>query len=92
MANVVITTTANRINVVFNDASSEVGMDKGSWRKDHVLHVQLKTDHVEVQMDGSEHRWEVVDAAASNYLVIDTIDGAGPTSLSDLYDKLIAML
>ena len=90
MPNIVITTTTGLIKVVFNDESSKVSMDKGTWRKDKVQRVILVSDHVEVQTQ-DDHRWLCVDSATDNFLIIDTIDGASPSSLLDLYDKLVAI-
>jgi len=34
----------------------------------------------------------MVYSASGSNMVIDTVDGAAPTSNSDLYDKLIALI
>ena len=92
MANTVITSTTNSIKVVFNDNSPNVGMDKGVWRKSVIVSMALRTDHIEVvSLLGA--RWTVVYAAGvAGAIVIDSVDAASPSSLSDLYDKLSALL
>lgn len=94
MPDVVITSTTNSVKVDFGDFSSSVGYSKGVYGKSDIQYMTLKTDHVEVVAADSA-RWI---CAASNAtvapqsLIISTIDGVGPTSLSDLYDKLSALL
>lgn len=93
MANTVITSTTNSIKVVFNDDSSKVGIDKGTWNKGSIIAFKLHSDHVSAETNDSVGRWIVDDGTNSiGALIIDTIDGASPSSLSDLYDKLIALI
>ena len=93
MPNTVITSTTNSIKVVFNDDSSKVGIDKGTWRKDAVLAFKLYSDHVSAETSDAVGRWIVDDGTNSiGALIIDSVDGASPLSLSDLYDKLIALI
>lgn len=89
MANIVITTTTNKYDVVFNDLATQVGIVKGTWLKDHVANILLKSDHVEVSLF-QERTWLV--GFDSSYMQIDSINAVAPTSNSDLYDKLIAVL
>lgn len=92
MAKTVITSTTNSIKVVFNDDSTLVGMDKGTWVKANIDAFHLNSDHIEVIADNGA-RWIVSNATNSiNALAVDTVDGAAPTSLSDLYDKLVALI
>lgn len=67
-------------------------MNKGTWRKDEISFFALHTDHVEtVTKDGA--RWIVDDGANSiGAIIVDSVDGASPTSLSDLFDKLSALI
>lgn len=90
MPNTVVTSTANSIKVVFNDDSIKVDMDKGTWRKDEIAHIELLSDHIKIQQK-QEKSWHVHNSS-SNYLIIDSVDGNNPSSLSDLYDKLIALI
>lgn len=93
MANTVITSTTNSIKVVFNDDSTLAGnLSKGTWVKSEISHVGLKSDHI-VVVTKDESRWTVSNATnTSNYLKVDSVDAASPSSLSDLYDKLVALI
>jgi len=93
MANTVITSTTNSVKVVFNDDSTKVGIDKGTWRKEAIADFKLHTDHVSAETNGGVGRWIMDDGANSlDALIVDSVDGVAPTSLSDLYDKLIALI
>lgn len=93
MPNTVVTSTTNSIKVVFNDDSSKVGIDKGTWNKSAVTSFKLYTDHVSAETIDAVGRWIVDDGTNSiGALIIDSVDGASPSSLSDLYDKLVALI
>lgn len=90
MANTIITSTANSIKVVFNDDSAKVEMTKGTWRKADIRAIELYASNVNVRtFDGGDL---AVHNSSSVFLIVDTVDGASPSSLSDLYDKLIALI
>lgn len=89
MANVTVTKTTNGIKVEFNDLSEAAGRKKGYWRKDKIrfdLGVNDSCVTVTVQ---DEPQWCVTWDTG---FIIDSVDGVAPTSNSDLYDKLIAIL
>ena len=90
MANIVITTT-NAINVDFGVYSTTLEFSKGSWRKDNIINIKHLTSCIEVNVL-SEKEWLVSFDGAGTSLQIDSIDGVAPTSNSDLYDKLIALI
>ena len=93
MANTVITSTTNAIKVVFNDDSSLVGIAKGTWAKKTVTAVKLEANTVSVETADSVGHWTISHQANTyNALVIDSVDGVAPSSLSDLYDKIVALL
>lgn len=93
MANVVITSTANSIKVVFNDYSTAVGMEKGTWAKNEISDIRLGLSDAYVDVETKhEPRWLVVFEATTGMLLVDSVDGVAPTSNSDLYDKLIALI
>lgn len=87
MANIVVTTTATRIDVVFNDMAAAVGYSHGSWPKTaiSVLIVDSISDTVIINMtDGS--RFVVGDSA----LIVDSIDAVAMTSSADIYNAIKA--
>jgi hypothetical protein len=94
MANVVVTSTTNAIKVVFNDAASAVGMEKGTWRKDKIDLVELVENdtYIRVKVQESNGEFDVSYNETSGALIIDSVDGNDPTSNSDLYDKISALV
>lgn len=94
MANLVITSTANSILVSMNDyfVKGITQGKKGVWRKENIsLKLRLNCILVSIQ---NEEDWLVSDVENLNnrILQIDSIDGNSPSSLSNLYDKLAALL
>jgi hypothetical protein len=67
-------------------------MKKGVWNKSRItFQLALSDTHVDVLVIG-EPSWGVSFDGSSSTLQIDSIDGVSPTSNSDLYDKLIALI
>jgi hypothetical protein len=87
--NITITTTTSAIKVNFNDTLLG-DVQKGTWRKDKIFSFRLKADHIQVNTFDGE--FYVAYAATTGAWIIDSVDGVAPSSLSDLYDKLVAML
>lgn len=87
-----ITSTANAIKVDFDDESSKVGMDKGTWLKSVVEEVHLRNDHVEIITSHGIRLSLVQVANGSQTMLVDTVDTVAPSSLSDLYDKISALI
>ena len=98
MANLVITSTANSIKVVFNDQpffDKRDGMtfSKGTWAKSEIADIKLNTDDsMVVVQEKDDFEWKVSDSGTSGTLTVDSVDGATPSSLDDLYTKLIALI
>ena len=93
MANVVVTSTTNSIKVDFGDYASSVGMAKGTWNKGNISSFKLASGDTYVSAHTLEEiRWTLVYAASGANLIVDSVDGASPSSNSDLYDKLIALI
>jgi len=93
MANIVITSTTNSIIV---DFGVYVGGDipkKATYNKAHILHFSLEASdaYVTAQNDG-EPQWNLAYAATTNCFIVDSVAGAAPSSNSDLYNKLIALI
>ncbi len=92
MANIVITSTTNSIKVDFNDLANAAGVKKGVWNKGRItFELDLLDSKVRVLVVG-EAVWLVSFDGSSSTLQIDTINSVAPTSNSDLYDKLIALI
>jgi len=92
MANIVITSTTNSINVEFNTYSSGVGMTKGAWNKTRItFQLEYADNFVDVLVIG-EPSWPISFDGSTGTLQIDSINGVAPTSNSDLYTKLIALI
>ncbi len=94
MANITITKTGELIDVdfgVYGDGD-KVSTDSRYDTKD-IIKVSLFTDYVLVSIR-DEHNWYLVQTAHSNpsYMIIDKIDSSTPSSLSDLYSKLKALM
>lgn len=93
MANIVITSTTNSIKVDFGDYASSYGYAKGTWRKDNVGDIRLAADSSYISIHTMEdQRWTISYNASGQAMIIDSVDTAAPTSNSDLYDKLIALI
>jgi hypothetical protein len=89
MTNLVVTTTTNAVKVSFNDTPFG-SVTKGVWRKDKMTSFYLEATHIHVNT--VEGTFYVSNAAETGTFIIDSVDGVAPSSLSDLFDKLSAML
>lgn len=89
MANLVVTSTTNSILVDFG--AFPIGtMTKGVWRKNSIDSFCLTSDRIIIfTLEGS---FEVCQASTTGALIIDSVDGAAPSSLADLYTKLSALI
>lgn len=91
MANIVITTTTNTIKVDFGAYSTVLdGQEAGTYQK-RDIHFYKFSDRVRAILIG-EKEWDVAYTATTGCFIIDSIDGVAPTSNSDLYTKLIALI
>lgn len=91
MANLVVTSTTNTIQVSFNDYYPDTyEFSKGTWRKDHLQTIQLNSV-IHINIEG-ELPWLVSHNGSGGSFQIDSVNGVAPASLSDLYDKLVAMI
>lgn len=91
MANIVITSTSNTIKVDFGDYyPGAIEHQKGVWKKDKIVNMVLDGS-VEITIL-QEKTWLVSHDGNNGTFQIDSIDGIAPTSLDDLYNKLIALI
>lgn len=93
MANTVVTSTTNSIKVAFNDDPNKGLYSKATYTKHDIEYIYLNGNHVEV-IAADSHRWILSDDVNNTIqaLTIDSVDGNAPTSLSDLYDKISALI
>lgn len=93
MANIVIVSTTNSIQVDFGVYSTTLEHSKGVWRKENIS-FQLATNYIEATIVG-EKIWYVSDDGNSisrPTFQIDTVDASAPISLLDLFNKLQTLL
>lgn len=89
MANIVVTSTASRIDVVFNDTTATAGYSYASFPKAsmHRVSIDSVSDVVLVSMaDGSS--WKL----GANALVVDSVDGTPITDSASLYNALKGLM
>lgn len=98
MANLVVTSTTNSIKVEFNDQPFFDRRDgqtytKGTWLKSEIANIKLNTStDAVIVLEKDRFEWRVSSGGTSGTFTVDTVDGAAPSSDSDLYDKLIALI
>jgi hypothetical protein len=91
MANIVVTTTTTSIKVDFGTYASQLDMSKGTWNKSFIMNFLLRTDGVLIDIQGQPD-WIVSFDGSVGTFQIDSVNAVTPTSNSDLYDKLIALI
>ena len=95
MAKLVVVSTGTRLTVTFNDYAAAIGSDKTSYHKENIAEIDLNSDHVQVYMSVTNETllltWDAT-YIGSDFFIIDSIDTVAPTSLSDLFDKLTAIM
>lgn len=92
MANIVITSTTNSIKVDFGVLGTGNIPKKGTWNKNHVVDFALQPSDTFVKATTiGENEWQL-SFDGNNGMQIDSVDGVAPTSNSDLYNKLIALI
>jgi len=95
MAFITVTDTANNILVdfgVYSGVIPSVLYSKAPFRKTAVT-FQLAADESFVRVEARNGQsWSISFDGAGEILQIDSINAVAPTSNSDLYDKLIALI
>lgn len=92
MANIVVTSTANHIKVDFGDYyPTYYPVDIAYYNANLVEKVELYSNMVIVHLSGGNKDWELSYDGSAGFQV-DTIDGATPSSNSDLCDKIGALI
>ena len=96
----VMVSTTNSIKVdngIYSGVSGALGViqKKATFRKDEVFRFSLAPDESYVQIlfkDRENAQFILSFNGATGTLQVDSIDGVAPTSNSDLYDKLTALI
>lgn len=92
MAFLVVTSTTNSVRFDANDYSTAFGWSKRTRLKSSLITVTLHTNFVEYLV-GEELKYYIHYTTNSySALIVDSIDGVAPTSLDDLYTKMIATI
>lgn len=89
---ITITTTPTLIQVDMGaHYPNGVPFRRGTWHKSQIAYIFQNTTHIEIDAsDGKD--WILTFADENIGLRVATIDGIAPTSLDDLYNKLVAIL
>ena len=88
MANVVITTDAERIYFTFNDYSDEAGMVSGNWPKEDVS-VEMNIGNTDIFLFvDAENAGRLSFSAGTDLMVVDSVDAVAPVSNVDLKSLL----
>jgi hypothetical protein len=83
--NLTITSTTNSIRV---DVTG--GDPFGVWRKDKIIAFTYKGSYIEVKTQ--DQSFEIAHTATVGCFTVDTVNGAAPSSLTDLFSKLAALV
>jgi hypothetical protein len=92
MANLVITSTAYTVKVVFNDYSEATNIKSTNFRREDIAEVveHHNADYITILMlDGND--FNISWTSHVHAMVVDSIDGVAPTSNDDLTAKLEAL-
>ncbi len=93
MANLVITTTSNRINVEFNSYAENERWKTKYFNTSILIEVGLTDDETSVQVQiPSASTLQLSFDGNGNTLQVDTVNGIVPTSNSDLALKLSVLM
>jgi hypothetical protein len=88
MANIVVTTTADKINVDFGVYSSDLGFEKCSYNKNGLMYIRLTNDgYCSIYMQ-NDKEWQVNYDGVGIGLQVDSINGVAPTTATHLFELL----
>lgn len=97
MANIVVVSTTNSIKVDFGTYGGTDNSVAGTipskqvYRKEHVT-FKIQSSIVYALLLDFGLQFPLSYNGAGSTMQVDTVDGASPSSDSDLYDKLIALI
>jgi hypothetical protein len=96
MANIVITSMSNGLEVDFGDywrdsgqpkSSKDVNAEMSFYHKEEIRELWKAGTDVFIRMD-NRREWKIGITQLADNFVIDTIDGVAPTDALDLYQKI----
>lgn len=87
MANLVITTDSDFIDVDFGIYSPQVG-EKARFHRRDILNVIQFQNYVQIEMIGVSTHWQISLNGESSTFVIDSINGVTPSDISNLYTTI----
>ena len=92
MANIVITSVTDSVKVEFNDYfPNAYPIEKAYYNMNDLEKVECYATMVVVHLISSDDDWELSHDGSAGFQV-DTIDGATPSDLGDLCDKIGALI
>ena len=62
---------------------------RGYWKKDQIYLILQNSNHIEIEA-ADRHSWMLNFDGGDIGFQVASIDGVAPTSLNDLFDKLVA--
>lgn len=94
MANVAVTSTATKISVDFGIYVGNGIPKKRTYNiSKTVFFVSLEeSDSMVTVLSEGSSQWNLAYTATTNCFIVDSVNGVAPSSNSDLYDKLTALL
>ena len=92
MANIAVTSSTSNFIIDFGDYVSVTGIKKATWQKQRISFRLMASDSFVQVLVVGEPNWAVSFNGSANTLQIDSVNSVAPTSNSDLYDKLIALI
>src|SRR3990172_10260578 len=92
MSNITITSTANTIELNYGDYAAAIGLSKSLVVKSGVKFVNLAVASAYVETAVNNLTLPLVYIASGSFYIVDSVDGVAPTSNSDLYDKMAALI
>lgn len=93
MTNLVITSTASSILFdlgAYSASPALNGLQKSMWNKRY-FSLRLYPTFIQIIILNNPS-WAISNTTEPNAYTVDTVDGVAPSSLSDLYDKLVTVL
>ena len=92
MANLVVVSTTNSVKFEANDYATVFGWSKRTRLKSSLVTITLHPNFVEYLVGNSDKYYIHYTTNAYSALIVDSIDGVAPTTLDDLYNKMIAIV
>lgn len=92
MANLVITSTTNCIEFVFNNYADVLHPEKAIWHKSSAHFLLVYNNAFVKAIEDNGQDLDLSFNGTSGTMQVDSVDGIAPTSNSDLYDKLSSLL